>query len=438
MVYNALDGLDDTIVAIATAPGNAGVGIIRISGKLSTVIAQTLSKKQELPERQAIFSKIFINDEVLDHGIILFFKGSRSFTGEDVVELQLHGGLRLLHLVVAQVVKLGARQALAGEFSLRSVINDKLTLEQASSINELIHASSEQAIKAAARTLSGDLSTKFKQIAEKLTHIRSNVELLLDFSEEDVEFMQEDLLLKELCYLQQQLHTLQDQISLGAKQSAGYQVVIVGQPNVGKSSLLNYFAGTEHAIVSNIPGTTRDLIKLDLEINGLLITLVDSAGIRVSDSEIEKIGIEKSLDAAKNADLIIHLHDLSSNQEPLTLEQSCLNVYNKSDLVSANSEKIAISTKTGDGIKELSELIVKSLSVTDGSATGYTLSSSHKLLVSNITDAVDNLILSFTKSDLVLVAEELKLIQDQMASLTGKVTSDELLGNIFSKFCIGK
>ena len=453
------------IIAVATAPGKAGVGVIRISGPQLLPLSEALFQKA-LPPRQA--SLLTLRDargESIDQLIAIYFAAPASFTGEDVLELQCHGGPQLLELVMKRCLELGKDQDLViaepGEFSLRAYLNNKIDLAQAEAIADLIDAQSEAAVRGAARSLQGAFSNDINGLIEEITQLRILVESTLDFPEEEIEFLENAQARERLSTVMKKLHALREGAKQGKILRDGVQLVLAGAPNVGKSSLLNRLAGEEVAIVTPIAGTTRDRVKESITINGVPMHIIDTAGLRETGDLVEAKGIERSWEAIRAADLVIFLQDPSStdesnNAQALALKTQILQalppkcpvleVRNKSDLLgesTLNQERgqcLLISAKTGDGIEALKQKILESVGW-GGTQEGAILARRRHL------DCLDRAATHLEKSQqfaahgnisLELFAEELRLAQDQLGQITGKLLPDDLLGKIFSQFCIGK
>ena len=453
------------IIAVATAPGKAGVGVIRISGDNLLPIAQALFKKTLKPREANLFTLRDAHGASIDQVIAIYFAAPASFTGEDVLELQCHGGPQLLELVMRRCLELGTDQGLViaepGEFSLRAYLNNKIDLAQAEAIADLIDAQSEAAVLGAARSLQGAFSNDINALIEEITQLRILVESTLDFPEEEIEFLENAQARERLAAVMQKLHALREGAKQGKILRDGIQLVLAGAPNVGKSSLLNRLAGEEVAIVTPIAGTTRDRVKESITINGVPMHIIDTAGLRETSDLVEAKGIERSWEAIKAADLVIFLRDPSNTEtingvEALELNAQILKalpprcpvleVNNKSDLLgdspSNQDEKQAllISAKTGDGIDALKQKILESVGW-GGPQEGAIIARRRHL------DCLDRAATHLDKSQqfaadgnisLELFAEELRLAQDQLGQITGKLLPDDLLGKIFSQFCIGK
>ena len=453
------------IIAVATAPGKAGVGVVRISGPNLKLITQALFHKTLLPRQANLLTLRDGNGDSIDQLIAIYFSAPASFTGEDVLELQCHGGPQLLELVMKRCLELGKDQGLViaepGEFTLRAYLNDKIDLAQAEAIADLIDAQSEAAVRGAARSLQGAFSSDINDLIEEITQLRILVESTLDFPEEEIEFLENAHARDRLAAVMQKLHALREGAKQGKILRDGIQLVLAGAPNVGKSSLLNRLAGEEVAIVTPIAGTTRDRVKESINIDGVPMHIIDTAGLRDTNDLVEAKGIERSWDAIRSADLVIFLQDAVSaaaldNSESLDLRGQILSalppkcpvleVCNKSDLLAATQphemgeKTLFISAKTGDGIPALKQRILEAVGW-GGSQEGAILARRRHLDCLN--RAAEHLQKSeqFAKDgniSLELFAEELRLAQDQLGQITGKLLPDDLLGKIFSQFCIGK
>ena len=482
-----LSDAPEPIIALATAPGRGAVGVLRISGRGLGPWAQSLCG-QALKPRHAHY--LAIQDKTgtpIDHVLALFFKGPHSFTGEDVLELQAHGGPVVLHMLLARCLEhaaestgatgaTGLRLAQPGEFSQRAFLNGKLDLAQAEAIADLIDASTEAAARSASRSLSGEFSAHIHRLTDGLTHLRMLVEATLDFPEEELDFLQQADAAGQIQKLQTQLQEVMLKAQQGALLREGLRVVIAGQPNVGKSSLLNALAGKELAIVTPIAGTTRDKLQQELQIEGVPIHVMDTAGLRDSEDVVERMGIDRAWEAVEAADAVLFLRDLSRANEPayqqadealsLDLDRrlgqrvSRLNVWNKVDVASGSvadksAEKpsspasrgvpdLLISAQNGAGLDALRQQLLQLAGWQGGAQDGLFIARARHVAAlqeasQHLQAAAERL---HTKGQqapaLDLLAEELRLCQVALGDITGQVSSDELLGHIFSKFCIGK
>ncbi|WP_018014948.1 tRNA uridine-5-carboxymethylaminomethyl(34) synthesis GTPase MnmE [Teredinibacter turnerae] len=448
----------DTIAAIATAPGRGGVGIVRVSGPGCQQIAHRILGLLP-PPREAKYTPFFDrNKNLLDQGIALYFSAPNSFTGEDVLEFQGHGGPVILDMLLAEILAAGARLARPGEFSERAFLNDKLDLAQAEAIADLIDASSQQAAKQAINSLQGAFSEQINHLVEELIHLRMYVESAIDFAEEEIDFLSDGKVAAQLDNVLERasdiLHTAQQ----GVLMREGMKVVIAGRPNAGKSSLLNALAQRDIAIVTDIEGTTRDVLREQIHIDGMPLHIVDTAGLRAATDKVEQIGIERAWQEIDQADRILlmvdstRLPDLNredywqqlSKHQP-TLEKVTV-IYNKIDDsgftlpdTPAVYKEIALSAKTGAGIDAL---IAHLKSVMGYQQTGEGGFSARRRHLDAIQHALTYLHNGRKQLQLhaagELLAEDLRLAQDHLSEITGKFTSDDLLGKIFSSFCIGK
>ncbi len=452
------------IIAVATASGKGGVGVIRISGPDLAELTTILLQKSLEPRQATLLSFRDADGSVIDQLIAIYFIGPASFTGEDVLELQCHGGPHLLALVMKRCLELGKDKGLViaepGEFTLRAYLNDKIDLAQAEAIADLIDAQSEAAVRGAARSLQGAFSADVDGLIEEITQLRILVESTLDFPEEEVEFLENAQAKQRLQAVSAKLSSLRENAKQGKLLRDGVQLVLAGAPNVGKSSLLNRLAGEEVAIVTPIAGTTRDRIKESIHIDGIPMHIIDTAGLRETDDLVESKGIERSWEAIRLADLVIFLKDPNSNQtdelidgdlksqilKELPPKCPVLEVINKSDLLApelkktAHKETLFISAKTGEGVDGLKRKILEIIGWS-GSQEGAILARRRHL------DCLERAAEHLKKSEvfaangnisLELFAEELRLAQDHLGQITGKLLPDDLLGKIFSQFCIGK
>ena len=444
-----------TIAAISTASGVGGIGVVRMSGPNAFFIAKKVCQIDIQP-RKVHFSKFKdFNDQLIDEGLVLFFKSPHSFTGEDVVELQGHGGPIVLNLILNACIQYGAKIASPGEFTKRAYLNSKLDLAQAESVADLINASTDAAAKSAINSLSGNFSIKINDLLNKLIELRMYIEACLDFPEEDIDFITEGKVADKL----KKLSEITVEILLTAYQGQllrdGVNVVLIGQPNVGKSSLMNQLSGEDKAIVTNIPGTTRDPISSDINLEGIPVHFTDTAGLRHTDDVVEKFGIDKTWDSVAKAHIALVIVEASqgvgkyeeSLLKKLTPDIKKFFIFNKIDLVQEksriekNGEEIIIylSAKNGEGLTLLKNHIITIIGKTQVSENSEGLFIARKRHVDALSLVSDSL-----KSGLAnigapeLVAEELILAQKYLSSITGEFSSDDLLGEIFSQFCIGK
>ncbi len=447
----------DTICAVATSPGRGGVGIVRISGCKSREIGEKIVKLRLKP-RNAHYASFRLDNQILDQGIALFFPGPHSFTGEDVVELQGHGGPVVLDMLVAEIIRLGGRLAQPGEFSERAFLNDKLDLAQAEAIADLIDASSQQAARQAMNSLKGEFSTKISAIVDKLISLRAHVESAIDFPEEEIDFLSDGNVAAMLDAIVQLTDITLHQARQGALLREGMNVVIAGRPNAGKSSLLNRLAATELAIVTDIAGTTRDVLRQHIHIDGLPLHIIDTAGLRDSNDRVEQLGIERAWTAIEEADRILLMID-STDQDQLRVEDHWRQffthpgyadkltlIYNKIDRSALKLDKnnakypqIALSALTGEGMDSLRHHLKHVMGYEGANEGGFSARRRHIVAL----EKARQLLLQgqqqlATSAAGELLAEDLKAAQMQLSQITGSFTSDELLGEIFASFCIGK
>ena len=462
----------DPIVAIATAPGRGGVGIVRVSGRGLEPLVQALLGRLLKP-REATY--LPFNDAIgqpIDHGLALWFPGPHSYTGEDVLELQGHGGPVVLQLLLARCLEVARdaaptlRLARAGEFTERAFLNDKLDLAQAEAVADLIDASTEAAARSASRSLAGVFSSRIHGLRDALINLRMLVEATLDFPEEEIDFLQKADATGQLQRLQDALADVQAQARQGALLRDGLQVVIAGQPNAGKSSLLNALAGAELAIVTPVAGTTRDVVQQTIQIEGVPLHVVDTAGLRDSldVDEVEKIGIERAWSRIQHADAVLFLHDLTRRADlayrdadasiaaglASTLPHGVpvLHVWNKLDQVDVGSaavqekpDALAISARHGTGLEALRQQLLKTAGWQQHGGDGLFMARErHLQALRRVGENLETAhgLLRARAEHLDLLAEELRLGQQALSSITGEFTADDLLGEIFSRFCIGK
>jgi len=450
----------DTVVAIATPPGRGGVGVIRISGKQSASIASSLLGRVPAP-RQATLQK-FKDDtnSIIDTGLAIFFAGPASFTGEDVLELQGHGGPVVMDLLLKRIVQLGARLAEPGEFSRRAFLNDKLDLVQAEAIADLISAESAQSARAAMRSMQGEFSEKLHELTEAVINARMHVEAAIDFPDEELDLMQDHALMQRLDLALSLCTQIRKQAQAGSALREGLNVVIAGKPNAGKSSILNSLAGYEAAIVTDVPGTTRDVLRERILIDGMPVHVLDTAGLRDTSDRVEAEGIKRAHQEIGKADHVLYVVDASSyDAQQLDASLSILPdtvgvtvLMNKSDLIASvpdlyvgDSDKgqkyfsLFVSASNHQGIDELRQHL-KQIAGFNNSESGVFLARRRHLDAlrqanEHLQQAQSNLM---TRHAGELCAEELRLAQQALSEITGEFTSDDLLGRIFSSFCIGK
>lgn len=437
------------IAAVATAPGRGGIGVVRVSGPdLAALIQGILGRT--LKPRQASYARfVDAQGETLDEGIALYFPAPHSFTGENVLELQGHGGPQVLQLILERCLELGARPAEPGEFSRRAFLNDKIDLAQAESIADLIDAQSKEAARSAVRSLSGEFSRQIHALVDGLIRLRILVEATLDFPEEEIDFLNKADAFGQLDGIEAHLSTVFAQARQGALLREGLNVVLIGQPNVGKSSLLNRLAGFEAAIVTEYAGTTRDAVREAIQIDGVPLHVTDTAGLRDTDDPVEKIGIARTWEAVARSDVALLLTDAThgvGDHERAILERlpdtPRLTVHNKIDVagesarLADNGLEIWLSAKTGAGVDLLKRRL---LELAGWQAAGEGNYMARKRHLTALAAAREHLDLARRQvRHLELFAEELRLAQEALNEITGEFTADDLLGEIFSRFCIGK
>jgi tRNA modification GTPase len=437
----------DLIAAIATAPGRGGVGVVRVSGE--DIVPLVTAVLGRVPEpRRATFSRFNdVDGGMIDEGIALYFAAPHSFTGEDVLELQGHGGPVVLNLILQRCLELGARLAAPGEFSRRAFLNGKLDLAQAEAVADLIDAASSEAARSAARSLSGAFSARIVELVEALTRLRMLVEATLDFPEEEIDFLRDADAFGRLNAIDGSLRAVRAQARQGALLREGLTVVLIGQPNVGKSSLLNQLAGFEAAIVTEFAGTTRDTVREAIQIGGVPLHIIDTAGLRETDDAVERLGIVRTWDAVAIADVALLLVDAAHGvgvQETGMLTRlpnvALLTVHNKIDATGEAprvvGNEIWLSAKTGAGVDLLRSKLLESAGWQAAGEGAFMARARHldalARAASHVAAARES------AAHLELFAEELRLAQAALSEITGEFTADDLLGEIFSQFCIGK
>lgn len=443
---------EETIAAIATASGAGGIGVVRVSGPLSHQVATHILGQCPAPRHAAYLDFKQANGDLIDRGIAIYYPGPNSYTGESVLELQGHGGTALMQILLARCIELGVRQALPGEFTRRAYLNDKLDLAQAEAVADVINAATVEAAKSAIRSLSGEFSETVNQLLVQLVELRMFVEACLDFPEEEIDFITQGRVAEKITRNQQALDDIFNKAKQGVLLRDGINVVLIGQPNVGKSSLMNALSGEEVAIVTPVAGTTRDAIKSVIQINGVPLHVVDTAGLRDTDDEVEKIGIERTYRATESAHIALLLIDAArgiGNEEKSILgalpqEITKIWVHNKIDvsneparvLENNNETHIYLSAKTGEGLVLLKDQLLALVGYQQNAEGVFMARARHLEALKRVKQHLQ--VASKEINAAELVAEELRLSQEALSSITGEFTPDDLLGEIFSKFCIGK
>nr|WP_145549766.1 tRNA uridine-5-carboxymethylaminomethyl(34) synthesis GTPase MnmE [Variovorax boronicumulans] len=447
----------DPIVAIASAPGRGAVGIVRASGLDLAPLVAALCGRTLRPREATYLPFRDADGSAIDHGLALHFPAPHSYTGEEVLELQAHGGPVVMQLLLARCLQAGAgiglRAAEPGEFTQRAFLNDKLDLAQAEAVADLIDASTEAAARSASRSLAGEFSQEVDALRERLIHLRMLVEATLDFPEEDIDFLRKADAQGQLDGLQQQLQAVLARTRQGALLREGITVVIAGQPNAGKSSLLNALAGAELAIVTPIAGTTRDKVEQSIQIEGVPLHVVDTAGLRDSDDPVERIGIERAWGAIAKADAVLFLHDLLRRDDPAAQQADAdiaqrlpagvpvLQVWNKRDAAGDGPlpQGLHLSAKTGAGLAELRAALLQIAGWQALPEGVYLARARHVQALGRVQEHLNAVGMHLADGrTLDLMAEELRLAQNALNEITGAFGSDDLLGVIFSRFCIGK
>ncbi|RLA22146.1 MAG: tRNA uridine-5-carboxymethylaminomethyl(34) synthesis GTPase MnmE [Gammaproteobacteria bacterium] len=448
------EGSSDTIAAIATPSGKGGVAIVRVSGPASLDIAQQLLGRKPKKRLAHYLPFIDIDGSIIDTGIALFFQSPNSFTGEDILELQGHGGPVVMDMLLKRVLVAGARLAAPGEFTERAYLNNKIDLAQAEAVADLIESSTEQAAKSAQRSLQGLFSSQIHKLVEELIKIRLYIEAAIDFVDEEIDFLADGVIETRIQQLIKQLELIQHSAKQGALLRDGMTVVIAGRPNAGKSSLLNALAGYEAAIVTEVEGTTRDVLRERIQIDGMPLHIIDTAGLRESSDRVEQEGIRRAHEEIKKADRILLIIDDREHEEKLddlltTLPQKIkiTRIYNKTDLTgraveikeTVSGTEIALSAKNGDGMAELHNHLKACMGFESGTDDVFIARRRHLDAIKRADVAVKESLIQLKEFKAgELAAEELKLAQDALSEITGEFSSDDLLGRIFSSFCIGK
>ncbi|HNY45651.1 MAG TPA: tRNA uridine-5-carboxymethylaminomethyl(34) synthesis GTPase MnmE [Casimicrobium sp.] len=437
----------DTIVAIATPPGRGGVGMVRVSGKDLAEFSRTLCGRS-LPPRFAQHTRFLdAANRTIDDGIALYFVSPASFTGEDVLELHAHGSPMVLQALVRRCVELGARHAEPGEFTKRAFLNGKLDLAQAEAVADVIDAATESAARAAVRSLTGEFSTRIRTLQDTIIRLRMFVEATLDFPEEDVEFIEAERAREQLSETRIALQHVTAEAGRGQLLHDGIRVVLAGKPNVGKSSLLNALAGDDIAIVTPVAGTTRDTVKSRISVKGLPVEIVDTAGLRETTDAVEAIGIERTRTAIRDADLALVIVESTQdvpNELLAELPEALprIIVRNKIDLsresARVDDSGVWLSAKTADGVALLTDAIADAVGFNYREEGGFMARERHVTALRAALAHVDAAAAHLDHVALELFAEELRLAHEALGEITGEFTADDLLGEIFSRFCIGK
>ncbi len=441
----------ETICAIASAIGQSGIGIVRVSGPL----AKSTSKKilqADLKPRYAYYGAFYDQNNVIDKGVAIFFPGPNSYTGEDVVEFQGHGGTSVLRKILEITMSLGVRHAEPGEFSKRAFLNGKMDLIQAEAIQDLIQSNSEESALSAVRSLTGEFSIKINQVLSELISLRVFIEATIDFSDEEIDFIESHEVSNKLHTLKESLLDIQQTATQGAILRDGIHVAIAGKPNAGKSSLLNMLTKESSAIVTDIAGTTRDVLKETIHIDGMPIHIIDTAGLHDSDDVVEQEGIRRAHNEINNADIILLVFDSRDSKANLSiLPDSVKNkpkilVRNKIDLAGnkssvkkvGNITEISISAKNGDGIDTLRESLSEFAGLNSGIEGVFVARKRHLDAIEETLEFINSALSQLNSGSSELVAEDLRQAGMKLGQITGEFSSDDLLGEIFSSFCIGK
>ncbi|GAM65412.1 GTPase and tRNA-U34 5-formylation enzyme trmE [Vibrio ishigakensis] len=451
---------NDTIVAQATAPGRGGVGIIRVSGPQAVEVAKHLVGKTLAPRRAEYLPFLAADGVQIDQGIALYFPNPNSFTGEDVLELQGHGGPVVMDMLIKRILEIpNIRPARPGEFSERAFLNDKMDLTQAEAIADLIEASSEEAAKSALKSLQGEFSSKITMLVESLIHLRIYVEAAIDFPEEEIDFLADGKVSGDLQAIIDNLEAVRREANQGAIMREGMKVVIAGRPNAGKSSLLNSLSGKETAIVTDIAGTTRDVLREHIHIDGMPLHIIDTAGLREASDEVEKIGIERAWEEIEQADRVLFMVDGTTTDatdprdiwpdfiDRLPKDIGITVIRNKADQTNESlgichvndPTLIRLSAKTGEGVEALRTHLKECMGYAGNQEGGFMARRRHLEALNKAAEHLDigqQQLEGFMAGE--ILAEELRIAQQYLNEITGEFTSDDLLGRIFSSFCIGK
>ena len=443
---------EDRIAAVATPSGRGGIGVVRVSGSGLAGFARDLTGHAPLPRRATLRNFLAADGSTLDRGILVFFPSPHSFTGEDVLELQGHGGPVVMQMLLARCIELGARVAEPGEFSRRAFLNDKLDLVQAEAVADLIAAETAAAARSAVRSMSGDFSREVHSLVERLVDLRMRVEAALDFPEEEIDGMRDGEVAQRLGVLDADLGALLDRARAGSMLRSGLHLVLAGLPNVGKSSLLNRLAGEERAIVTEVPGTTRDVLRETIQVEGIPMHVIDTAGLRQTEDPVERIGVARAWREIERADVILQMIDARSGETagdreiasslPTGVER--ILVENKCDLAGTGGERnerdglvsLRLSAVTGEGIGLLHDELLR---VAGWRGHGEDVVLARERHLEALAIAKEKSALAIRRIGAIeLCAEELRLAQEALSRITGEFSADDLLGEIFSRFCIGK
>ena len=447
-----MDSNESTICALASSIGKGGIGVVRVSGPLSQAIAQKMLGFVPKP-RYAHYGSFFDNNHVeVDQGIALFFPGPNSFTGEDVLEFQGHGGLSVMRSLIEASIALGAKPAEPGEFSKRAFLNGKMDLVQAEAVADIIDANSEQASRSALRSLSGVFSKQVNALTQSIINLRIFVEATIDFSDEEIDFLQSEQVQVKTQAIKAEIQQILHAATQGAILREGLNVAIAGKPNAGKSSLLNALTQRSSAIVTDIAGTTRDVLRETIHINGMPLNIIDTAGLHESEDVVEKEGIKRARDAIAQADVVLLMYDAQDQSPDFSIlpgaidAKKLLIIKNKIDLtgeaverqVEQNKTQLSICTKDIQGIDLLRQELAD-MAGFDSGAEGVVLARKrHIIALEESLNSIDNALIQLDGGAIELMAEDLRHAGQAMASITGVFSSDDLLGEIFSSFCIGK
>ena len=438
------ESVPDTIAAIATPAGRGGIGIVRVAGPKVPEIAQAVIGRLPESRKAVLCSFRDAQGERVDEGVALYFQAPHSYTGDEVLELQGHGGPVVTHLVLGAVLDAGARLAGPGEFTRRAFLNGRLDLAQAEAVADLIDAASREAARSALRSLGGDFSAVIAGLVAGLTELRALTEAMLDFPDEEVDSLHRNDAGRRLGQLRAALEEVLAKSRQGSLLRTGIHVVLAGRPNVGKSSLLNRLAGAERAIVTAVPGTTRDALRESIQIEGVPIVVVDTAGLRESQDEVEQLGMERTRQEMARADVVLVILEagtLEAPQGPLPEAVTQINVINKVDLfpgavVGRQGNEVYVSAKTGAGLEALRAAVLEAAGWSSRGETVFLARERHLRALATARVHLDAAVLQVAQWE--FFAEELRLAQEALGEITGRLSADDLLGDIFARFCIGK